>query len=48
MGFSAMMAWRIFAYYLFLVVGSIVVWRVSRRRKRAALTAPPENDPTPQ
>ena len=39
MGFPAMLTWRIFAYYLFLLVGSIVVWRISRRNKRAAQLA---------
>ena len=45
MGFPAMLTWRIFAYYLFLLVGSIVVWRVSRRNKRAALAAAPDSEP---
>lgn len=36
MGFPAMLTWRIFAYYMFLIVGSIVVWRISRRHKHAA------------
>ena len=40
MGFPAMMIWRIFSYYLFLLVGVIVVWRLSRRYKRATQKVP--------